>query len=274
MHISRIDSELYNLIKEDKVTEISIKSRFTTSLSGYSGGYFITLLDEGKELLPMSMVLSGKINEMSNLSVLSVLENLVFDSNTVIEDLHIQKENGRDLHNTVLEEVKKFLEEKALKESFYPLLTRTKMLGLPVMEDSSIFGTESFFVDRVITFLTCLENGNVEDAPLIVGFGAGLTPSSDDWLLGVLSVFLYAEDTRLKQLIQYINVHKDKTTEVSHYMLHYAAEHRLFPMIVKRFFQDNSRLNDVLEDFLSHGGTSGIDLLCGIYTGMFLLFKK
>ncbi len=272
MHISRIDSELYTLIKEATVTDISIKSRFNTSLSGFSGGYFITLLDEGKELLPMSMVLSGKTNELSQLSVLSVLENLVFDHNTIIEDLHIQK--GRDLNKSVLEDVKKFLEEKALKESFYPLLTKTKMLGLPVIEDSSIFGNVDFFVERVITFLTCLENGNVEEAPLIVGFGAGLTPSSDDFLLGVLSVFLYAEDRRLKQLIHYINVHKDKTTEVSHYMLHYAAEHRLFPTIVKRFYQENSSLNNVLEDFLSHGGTSGIDLLCGIYTGLFLLLKE
>ncbi|MGC5326405.1 DUF2877 domain-containing protein [Brevibacillus sp. SYSU BS000544] len=280
MHISRIDSELFRLIKEEKVTSINIQSSFQTSLSGYSGDYFITILNSTKELLPMSMVIGGNVDELNihNKNSLTISNDeaspLFYDERTAGEDLHVQKAEDSSINRETLHEVRNFLIESAMAESFYPLLTKTRMVELPAGKESSFFGNESFMIEKVKTFLVCLSKGDLCSAPNITGFGPGLTPSSDDFLLGLLSVLLYAGDEKSKTLIQYLTAYKEKTTEVSKWMLHYASIHSLFPNVVKRFFKaSGENRKKVLQDFLSHGGTSGIDLLCGIYTGLFLLFK-
>lgn len=278
MHISRIDSELFHLIKEKKVVNINIKSVFNTSLSGYSGEYFITLLNKDKELLPMSIVLSGTIDDLSPYPTFHFMgsecesANLFYDAHTVIEDLHAHKEDWVVLPNKILIELKHFLYKHAMKDSFYPLLSRTKMMGLSATKEIGLLGNESFFLEKLNDFLTCLKMGDLSTAPNIIGYGSGLTPSSDDFVLGLLSVYLYVADKGSETLIQYISLHKAKTTEVSKWMLHYASINRLFPLVVKRFFlQNGSNEREAWLDFLNHGGTSGIDLLCGIYTGLFLI---
>ncbi len=277
MHITQIDHMLFQLIKDNKITSVDIQSRFNTSMSGYSHGYFITILNESKELLPMSLVISGKIDSDSVLNAQRIkISNeegaaLYYDEGTTIEDLQIGKEERFSLTGRDLERLLTFLQKNTLKEGLYPLLSRSNILKLPQRTEGRLLGSENFFLEKVDLFLNGLISGDLEITLNIIGFGPGLTPSSDDFLVGLLSALVYAGDYRSRTIDQYINHHKGKTTEVSKWMLHYAANHRLFPIIVKRFYQTGGHN---LEQFLTHGGTSGLDLLCGIYTGIFLILNE
>ncbi len=277
MHIAQMDQMLFQLIKDKKITNINIQSRFITSMSGYSHGYFITILNESKELLPMSLILSGKVDNDSVLNAQRIkISNeegaaLYYDERTTIEDLHVGKEERLSLTGRDVERLLTFLQKNTLKEGLYPLLSRSNILKLPQRKEGRLLGNENFFLEKIDLFLNGLISGDLDITLNIIGFGPGLTPSSDDFLVGLLSALVYAGDPLSRIIGQYINLHKEKTTEVSKWMLHYAANHRLFPIIIKRFYQTGGHN---LEQFLTHGGTSGLDLLCGIYTGLFLILNE
>lgn len=277
MHIAQIDRKLFQLIKDRKQTSVNIQSRFNTSMSGYSQGYFITILNESKELLPMSLVLSGRVDSDSVLNAHRIkISNeegaaLYYDEGTTFEDLQVGKGERLSLTGSDLERLLIFLQKNTLKEGLYPLLSRSNIMKLPQRTDGHLIGSENFFLEKLDLFLSGLLSGSLDRTHNIIGFGPGLTPSSDDFLVGLLSVLVYAGDHRSRKIDQYINLHKGKTTEVSRWMLHYAANHRLFPIIVKRFYQTRGHN---LEQFLTHGGTSGFDLLCGIYTGLFMILNE
>lgn len=276
MHIARIDRELFTLIKAGKITNINIGVRFNTSMSGYSCGYFITILNDSKELLPMSLVLAGKIDDrgLQDVQTITISEDegsmIFYDDRTIVEDLHVGMGDRSNLAELVLDRMIRFLDDNASKESFYPILSKSNILELNRKGEARSLGSEKIFLEKFNSFLNALKYGSLDKVPNIIGFGPGLTPSSDDFLLGLLSSFLYFGDSRSQTLKNYINIHKEKTTEVSKWMLHYAANQGLFPIIIRRFFQTEGKN---MNKFLTHGGTSGIDVLCGIYTGVFLFMN-
>lgn len=110
------------------------------------------------------------------------------------------------------------------------------------------------------------------DEENIIGYGLGLTPSADDFLLGVLSVLeAKGQERRRVFLENYIHKYYEGTTEVSKYMLYYGVKHHIYPEFLQDFLLKPVDKHENFSEFLAHGSTSGTDLLTGIKVGCDIL---
>lgn len=124
-------------------------------------------------------------------------------------------------------------------------------------------------------FIEKIKNAeNLAEYRNVLGFGAGLTPSSDDFVLGMLSVFCFFNDIRHTLLKEYILRYIFKTTAISTNMLSNALNDN-YPSYIIGFFDkiavDTGEMEGVLDIFAKHGHSSGIDTLYGIYTGLYCI---
>lgn len=144
----------------------------------------------------------------------------------------------------------------------------------------------TFIYPKIQKFIALLADENIDEigsmAKQIIGFGPGLTPSTDDFLAGLMVSMLYAwqyyklnlsEAYRINQTI--VNGNENRTTKVSAEMLQFAskgqvAEH-IRTLMVSIFSEDNEReLFKNTCTVIHTGGTSGSDLLAGVYVGFIL----
>ena len=119
------------------------------------------------------------------------------------------------------------------------------------------------------------DNKNLKEYNNILGFGVGMTPSSDDFILGMLSVFCFFNNDRSNILKEYIGENLHTTTKISFNMLSNALKDN-FPSYIIDFYSqisvDLSCLENILNVFANHGHSSGIDTLYGIYVGLSCLY--
>ncbi len=109
----------------------------------------------------------------------------------------------------------------------------------------------------------------------LVGFGMGSTPSCDDFLAACLAVFKVAESLQpgcfpwIREFNQAIaSKSKSRTTLVSANMLRHAADGRLSrshqQLVQTCLFTHNAELEQLANQVLQHGATSGGDFLLGL----------
>ncbi len=112
----------------------------------------------------------------------------------------------------------------------------------------------------------------------IAGFGPGLTPSSDDMLIGLMISFIYAahyydwEKGKAEAINEAIlKGAEGRTNQLSYEMMSYAAQgevikniHQLMNSI---YFNTEQSLYKSALEVMNYGETSGADLLTGIYIG-------
>ncbi len=272
VRISRIDQRIYSLLTNHGQIELSVHARFNSSICTFGFEEFVTILNKNKHLLPMSIVIDGEINDLiSGSKELLLLSesadaDLIVDSGTEVVDLRLYPmQTGSVVKD--LDGIREFLLENGNEDSFFPYLVQLSRLGFSGTDDKNHSDVHAFFVERMAAFVAGLENGDLESTPSILGFGRGLTPSSDDFILGLYCVLIFMNSANILELTRYIERYKDQTTEVSSWMLHYVTYHDLVPEFVKDFFEKGCDANNLVR-FLEHGSTSGIDLLCGIYYGL------
>lgn len=105
-----------------------------------------------------------------------------------------------------------------------------------------------------------------------VGLGEGLTPSGDDFIVGLL--WAVTTDKRLNaellpSLRRALKSLLEKTNFISGQMLRYAAEARFSEPLVRLARADGrTDLCAVFEDVAAFGHTSGLDTLCGLLSGL------
>lgn len=117
----------------------------------------------------------------------------------------------------------------------------------------------------------------------LIGLGHGLTPSVDDFLLGLLSVlFNVSNSSRISQikksLIGGIHKYGSSTTSISYEYLKYGCKNE-FSEIFHKFYKaledkDFNELSIATMALLNLGHTSGSDTLSGIIVGLILINKK
>ena len=134
---------------------------------------------------------------------------------------------------------------------------------------------------RLQSFLGCLARLRPEDGeagagrrcPNILGMGVGLTPSSDDFVLGLLAVFQYTGDARQRWLEEFVAFHLQTTTRISREMLEHGISGE-YPSYILEFFRGAAQgqvTGEMLDVFYNHGHSSGLDTLHGIYMGLKLM---
>ena len=121
--------------------------------------------------------------------------------------------------------------------------------------------------------------------PRCVGAGSGLTPSSDDALVGIMAAVTAAKLFETSQEYGYTFLYDNKealmksidgkTTDVSLKYLLCAFEGRfsdaLLDLICALFAKNESEWDPILKAVASVGGTSGMDMLSGIEIGCQIL---
>jgi hypothetical protein len=144
----------------------------------------------------------------------------------------------------------------------------------------------AFIVSRLDQFVTAYRslNSTAERDILaayskIVGFGPGLTPSTDDFAAGFMATAVicpYGQPQKKEKLIalnmKLSELARGKTTLVSETLLYHAAKghvaEKYLNLIEQLCFTSSESLEKAVDSALSHGDTSGTDFLTGIATAM------
>lgn len=139
----------------------------------------------------------------------------------------------------------------------------------------------SFILERLKKFVSDFELLEVDEIQesfsKIIGFGPGLTPSTDDFLCGfIISIdFLlnyHSIDTVLFDEIKtaILQKIKGKTTRISEEMLKHCFSSNVSrnhnDMLLTMLYETGLDLENLISLVISYGDTSGTDFLAGVYT--------
>lgn len=151
------------------------------------------------------------------------------------------------------------------------------LAGIPVLGLPSSCCAKPKYAARLERFIDCLLRGGsaeaVSDAVKdIIGYGIGLTPAADDFVLGVLAVLTAADAEHLPHLAAACREELNRTTDISAEMLFHGSEGRFSQSVVGIFNRQTT--GRAINDLLNYGHSSGHDTLCGIYTGLTVLRER
>ncbi|MEJ2763591.1 DUF2877 domain-containing protein [Photobacterium sp. MCCC 1A19761] len=174
----------------------------------------------------------------------------------------------------LISELPQYLAEHQTAMGIYTLLNHCVPLQLcasdtpyysPMMAD--------FFMPRLRALVQALhQQRRPLDLSAIIGFGAGLTPSADDLLVGLLSLLDFINHPYFSVIAQACRLSLAQTTDVSATMLSLATEHQYNEEIIALYavLSEPDQLPGALDNMLAYGHSSGHDTLCGIFVGIHL----
>ncbi len=267
-------------------SEISLHSIFNSSINLGLNGFIINISDNQHILPPYGIVLKSKDfitlkNELNNKNL-----NLNIDNNTL------------SINNITIDLIKvaqKYI-SRMVKTTNKILDSNIEILKNKVLysEKKNGFNIESSIILKAISTKNNLEKGNLynmatldfilklnqleafffhnnhhESLKYFLGRGMGLTPSGDDFLVGMMSVF--SLHGMFKESIMHIRdfILKNKgiyTNDISEQFLIMATEDQfsisiilLIDYLTREEFDD-----EILNNVLNYGGTSGVDIILGI----------
>ncbi len=281
MLIKEMDIEINRIIDQKGKMNFSISMVFGTTICGYFGGQLITILDGSKRILPMSIVVDGELKGRSysvgdSITVAgSVDSDLVITQDTKTADLHMRASVEYYHISTMYTQIRSALMElNAETKGMLPIISMMGMLSEPRKYSGIEAKVYNLVAERTKLLINDLIEGREITAENIVGYGIGLTPSADDFLLGISCIFdRYREESRKEILKAYIEMYLHTTTEVSGWMLRYGIRNNLYPEVILEYLEHPYLGKLRIEDFLKHGSTSGIDLLCGMLCGLGILME-
>lgn len=176
--------------------------------------------------------------------------------------------------------------------SFYGNENSLKDIGQHIINPNSptsLIEEGDYFTKKAFSIITDLYKSIMDKKPIdslntivgLIGLGQGLTPSGDDFLSGLLSVFILAgaKSQRCLEisegLKEIIRNNLKNTTFLSEEFFHYAIKgeyseifHDLYKDL-KEGQVDNIRASVI--KFIQVGSSSGMDTLAGILIGMYIV---
>lgn len=137
-----------------------------------------------------------------------------------------------------------------------------------------------FIDERLALLLQAVAEGSYAEAirliPSVIGFGPGLTPSTDDFITGLMITLYYEaaitqdDATDIRDFLTQISlVCQGRTTAVSETMIRQVALGKVSEsyrrLIRGIFFEVASPFEASIRNVLKHGASSGADFLLGVY---------
>ena len=143
-----------------------------------------------------------------------------------------------------------------------------------IKHKEKITGLKNLSLEKYKNIYESLSNyaksGNIKDIRNIIGYGSGLTPASDDAIVGITLV-LYAKRRLINYDINYINnLISGQTTSVSEKYL-VCSLMGYFSEILQNICYsliNNRNLDELIGSLENIGATSGSDILQGIILGV------
>ena len=205
--------------------------------------------------------------------------------------------NNKDILENVflkLDIMRTFIIDSNKTQGILALLTtlndKYSSLGLLKKKEIHLDKSTIFMKDRFLSFFESYIDGDIEQidekVKKIVGYGAGLTPSMDDFLSGLMISRIYLYDYLNFGIDNALDFNKamirkiaNKTTRISEEMLKFASlgevneyVRDLVLSLISHIENENFIIN--LKKVASIGETSGIDIIAGIYIGSRILLKS
>ena len=115
-----------------------------------------------------------------------------------------------------------------------------------------------------------------------IGRGKGLTPSGDDFIIGfIMMLYIFRKEEFLHwRLVLQEQLKRIKTTDVSYYyyqaMFEGYTSQQFYEFSQNLFYDvDSYKVQNIINNILSYGSSSGYDTLFGIYTALFqIIFEE
>ncbi len=120
-----------------------------------------------------------------------------------------------------------------------------------------------------------------ENIKRLIGFGKGLTPSGDDFLVGFIASLHFLDSSKFKyfsrEIRRMISLKKERTTFLSGKFLEYACQGKfsetILSLIKTIFSRNREEVEETTKRCLDFGATSGRDTVLGILSGLSLSIK-
>lgn len=220
-------------------------------------GSFCSLLAQGKPLAPKSVLVP-----FDNLRVFGDKGSFVrFD------DQYFHFESGVKVDIS-----------KALPILLKPSGVNDRCLSILSREIHSFinhYPVKSFFQNQshdrcLMDLVTALQMGNCQkELKKIVGCGNGLTPSGDDFCVGLAWVLMVTNDRRFESFVAQLNELSPRTTDISAMMFHNLQQGLFIEPLVKMGSATSSEeFNRLFSQVATIGHSSGMDTLYGLRWGL------
>lgn len=108
-------------------------------------------------------------------------------------------------------------------------------------------------------------------ARAFVGYGEGLTPAGDDYLLGLLWTLDNWRAVQRQALVEALPALLPRTTDVSRAMLSHGCESRYGALLLALAAADITRLPQAVQAVARYGHSSGEDMLAGMRAAAYAL---
>lgn len=303
MRLMEIASDLKTYLKKNEGMMAKVHSVFNEAINLVdSEGVLITLLSINKDLSPMSL----KVD----------FQQVFFKGLCANEELILSAQLLKIPRNNLVLEIKEakvwvcepktrgtLLDRSKQVENCLILGNRLKLKGsqtglLPLIYDVAqsadderliAHNTYTEFIQDVFNeIIVGLNNTSHEDViklmPKFIGFGPGLTPSTDDFLAGIMAVMVYDcfinhKDRHevLAFTFELYSRARGATTFVSEAMLKLAAEGKVTKneqkLLHALFMASDESVEYLVDQIVVNGATSGSDFLLGVYSMQMLNLK-
>jgi len=222
----------------------------------------ITLLNRNGVLLPSAVIVdidkfphitSGYFNEDQ-----IILDNMIIELSNPI-DLSLMQTSNPPIKET-LDSIRPYLKIKSHSISSAVLRLEGEL--------NNLSGIEKAVSDKQFKILTNSQNPNIAIQHLL-GLGFGLTPSGDDFALGVISIFnILGKDTsKIREAVMAYDYPLSQTMLLDALDHHYSKP--VYDLISS--LSDGVPTEIVLSALVKVGHSSGSDILAGIYYSLFTI---
>jgi hypothetical protein len=282
IHALKICEHLSGALNSQNGTKLKLHSIYGSAANYKTAdGRIVTFLSSQRPMGVASICLpTDNIREFfSGTDVLSIFnylligESAVIDiSNSEIISPYIGSYSNLDRKADLASRLKNVLIRNIPEKGIYREIAKVKILSLPEVPGGT---SGSKYPERFGKLMeSILHNGDSNSLDElfkgIIGYGVGLTPSADDFVLGILAVYS-SWDPVFKNLAQACKANIYRTSDISAEMLFHGSEKRFCKPIIELF--ESPDISRAAASLLNIGYSSGHDILCGIYAGLILLCK-
>lgn len=305
MNAILMDHELKKYFDQNKKFNLTVHSVFKEAINLIDEqGELVTVLAHNKDIGPMGLIISSNSKNFSkiipNEAVEKKASTLYFKSSKVMLNYSNAKVWNREIHPVKKDVPQNNIEQKTqlLRQLLLERGEENGLLPLISVLDAqfNIQGIENrlnlsnntycdFIQDVFLEIVRLLSLGKWESVvdllPKFIGFGPGLTPSTDDFLSGVLlsqrALSLYRGNSMhdIESLSQKVYEFAcGRTTKVSESMLKHISHGRASEshmQLVESIYSDGDEaIEPHVLRVIMNGATSGSDFILGVYCSLLI----
>lgn len=284
IHILSYSKSLIKLFDFEQVC--AVHSVFDNTINLHWNDRIVSLIHQESTNTPMSIQLNISKEQFTKLKVKQhdlvhvskdgvLIANGLFDRNQAKEfDLSYPVFNKGLDHNSLIQ-LKETIEIMLVSSQSQGSLNNALLCLLSLRQECENALEQQLFNKLTLLFSLSDESELISIVDSLIGFGEGLTPSGDDLIGGMLSIFHYLKsnasiDKLNNQVGQHVIKNASITTKISREYLLYACEGQFNEYVSDLYKKHlgNEMYGEYLQKISNLGHSSGTDFIVGMYIGL------